>query len=150
VEKAINITGLAAAMAGPKAVSDFLMSTVPMQGLCDSTKAVIIEKTASGRDYMNRSFQPYSKAYAKRTGKTRVDLRVSGRMLDSITAKALSPQRGEVKVTDHALIAEFHNQGGPKSGKPPKRTFMDINPTQLAKAVKENFDDPIMKLLGRR
>ena len=131
-------------------VESFLKDPAPMQGLVEDVKADILQKTARGVDYNGRLFAPLSKAYAKKTGKSRSNMRESGRMLDSITAKALTPSHGQVKVNDEELIAQFHNQGGPKSGRPPKREFMNVTPSFLAGLVKKWFDDRIMQILGRR
>ena len=150
-EHGIRIAGLNAVTRKLQAVNEFLGSTEPMQELCEDIRDLITVKTAAGKDYMNRNFEPYSEEYARRKKKTRPDLRVKGEMMNSIEAKAESPKRGYVDVRGRRqLIAFYHNEGGPKEGKPPKRRFMDISKTGLQKLVKKCFDDPIMKLLGRR
>jgi hypothetical protein len=164
MEKAITISGLTSVTAMLKDVSNFLSSTEPMQGLCDDVKDIIIEKTGDGVDYKNKRFAHYSKLYAKRKHKTSVDLRDTGEMLNSIRAEAVSPNRGKVFVGSggRAKIAEYHNEGGTRhqtfrkgsdimtGGILPKRRFMDINDTQLLKAQKKNYDDPLQKILGRK
>ena len=149
--KSITITGVNEVTAKLKRVNDFLMSTTPMQETCDDIKAGVLDKTAKGHDYMGRNFKPLSKIYAKAKGKSRADLRDTGEMLDGMTAKALSNKQGEVAITGRrAIVGWFHNEGGPKEGRPPQREFMNISDSGLANIVKKRFDDPLMKLLGRK
>jgi phage gpG-like protein len=149
-EITLNIKGLADTMKMLKSVEEFLKSPKPMEGVVGEVKQIVLDKTGRGLDYMGRRFKPYSKAYAKKKGKTRVDLRDTGDMLDSIKAEVITPNHGQVKVTRHELIAQFHNLGGPKSGRPPERRFMDLAKSAVLNLAKKYFDEPIQKLLGRR
>lgn len=148
-EKAITITGLAAVQAQLKAVSDFLQSPAPMQHIVDDVKDLVLDKTARGLDYMGRSFKPYSKAYAKRKGKTKPDLRNTGQMLDAVTAKVQDAGHGSVFIRDAgaAQIGQYHNAGTKKMA---KREFMNISQSAVDKLAKKYFDDEIRKILGRK
>ena len=150
MEKSINISGLTNVTAILRDVSNFLSSTQPMQDCVDDCKDIIIEKTGMGVNFLHQKFAPYSPAYSKKKGKTKVDLRDTGTMLNSITAKAMSANHGKVFVGAHSDIAEYHNEGAYMKARLPQRRFMDINDTQLAALTKKHWDDPIMKLLGRR
>jgi hypothetical protein len=128
-----------------------------MEGVCEDVKERIKERTGKGRDYKNRSFAPYSESYKKRKGKSRVNLRDSGRMLRALDTQVITPIRGKVFVKPESygggkrartdMIAQIHTTG---AGKQPQRDFMDITKTALKKFVKKHYDDKIMKILGRR
>ena len=150
-EFSINISGHLETAKRFRDVANFLNSTKPMQRIVDSIKEGILVKTAKSHDYMGRNFKPYSKAYAKKKGSSRVNLRVSGEMMDSIDAEATDPRHGKVSIGgDRALIALFHNKGGPRPGRPPQREFFNVSKSAIQNLAKKHIDDPIMKLLGRR
>jgi len=154
-EKVITITGLTEAMKMLKGVEDFLNSTAPMEATVKDVKERVLDLTDRGLDYRGRSFEPYSDSYKKTRKKeglgTKPNLRVTGEMLDGMKAEVINANHGTVKLTGRmALIGQFHSQGGPRAGRPPKREFMDITDSGLAKIVKKNFDDPLMKIMGRR
>jgi hypothetical protein len=151
-EYGVKITGLTEALRQLKAVQDFLRDPQPMQDTVDDVKDLIIERTADGKDFMGRNFAPYSKAYAKRKHKTKVDLRETGEMLNSIKTKVDNPHHGQVFVSSggRSKIAAYHNEGSYLKSRLPQRRFMDISRTQLLKIVKKNFDDVLMRILGRR
>ena len=150
-EYGVKITGLTEALRQLKAVEDFLNDPQPMQDTVDDVKDLIMERTADGKDFMGRNFAPYSKAYAKRKGKTKVDLRDTGEMLNSIKTKVDNPQHGQIFVSGgRSKIAAYHNEGAFLKARLPQRRFLDISRAQLLKIVKKNFDDVLMKILGRR
>jgi hypothetical protein len=155
MEKTITITGAKGAMALLDDVVALIESPKPMQGVVNDIKAVILEKTAAGRDYANSSFNPYSESYAKAKGSRRVNLRDSGTMLDSIKAEVVDPHHGRIFVESTSepggkinadMLAQIHNTG---TGKQPQREFMNVNKTQLAAAVKKHYDDPILEIVKR-
>jgi hypothetical protein len=148
-EKSIKITGLSAVTAQLKSISDFLQSPAPMQHIVDEVKEMVLDKTARGLDYRGRVFAPYSKEYAKKKGKTRPDLKASGRMLGAVTAKVDTPQHGTVSIRDAkgAEIGTYHNEGTKKM---PQREFMNITQAAVDKLAKKHMDDEIRKLLGRK
>lgn len=142
-----NISGIQETKAQIRAILNHLESSEPMQKICEDVKERVLKRTAASRDYRNRKFTPYSAKYARRKGSTKVDLRVTGEMLDSIKARALNPRRGIIEVTAKQLIANIHAQG---IGKQPQRDFFDITPTALQEFVTKHHDDKIMEILGRR
>ena len=58
----------------------------------------ILRRTAAGMDAEGRPFRAYSEGYAKQKGTTRVDLKLSGAMLNAITL---------VEVTDDSVTLGF-------------------------------------------
>ena len=47
-------------------------------------KERIIKRTKSGRDVDNQAFKPYTKEYAKKKRSNKVDLTLTGQMLNSL------------------------------------------------------------------
>lgn len=142
----VNISGVQETKAQLRAILNHLESSEPMQNICEDVKERVLKRTKAGRDYRNRKFAPYSTKYARRKGSTKVNLRVTGEMLDSMKARAISARRGVVELTTKELIANIHTQG---IGKQPQRNFMDITPTALQEFVTKHHDDEIKKILGR-
>lgn len=62
-------------------------------------KQRIIKRTKSGHDVDNQSFKPYSKQYAKKKKSNKVDLTLTGHMLNSlgISPQGLSVQNGNAR-----------------------------------------------------
>ncbi len=125
-----------------------------MQNTVDEIARVIMDRTAEGKDYMNRAFEPYSESYAKKKlGKTatgRPNLKRTGTMLHNIIAKADSPRKGRVDILPGAepggdgmnsrTLANIHNTG---TGKQPQREFMNVSTAQVKRITKKYWDDPI-------
>ena len=72
----------------------------------DDTKAIanfimrlIKQRIASGKDVNNVPFKPYTSEYAYQKGSTDVNLRNSGRMLDSMGVKITKDSSAEVSVS---------------------------------------------------
>jgi hypothetical protein len=150
-EFTINVSGLDAVRKRFKSVNDFFNSKAPVQSIVSEIKEGILTKTAQGHDYMGRNFKPYSKAYAKKKGSSRVDLRGTGEMMDSVDTEVTDPRHGRVFIRGaRALIAQFHNKGGPRAGRPPMREFFNISKSALQKLWTKYRDDVLMRLLGRR
>jgi hypothetical protein len=146
----LNIKGITETMRMLKSVEAFLNDPQPMQNIVDDVKDKITERTDRGLDYRGYSFHPYSKSYAKKKGKKKVDLRDTGQMMNSIGAEVINPHHGKVWVKSHVLIAQLHNKGGKDPGRPPVREFMNMTKTAILKLQKQYIDDPLMKLMGRR
>ena len=155
MEKSVSITGVREAIGELAEVRALLSSSKPMQGIVDGIVEEIKRRTATGKDYMGRNFKPYSKEYAKKKGKTRPDLRISGTMLDSIKAEVHTPQHGKVIVQPNPepdgkiladQLAQIHNDG---EGKQPQREFMNVNETVMNGLVKKNYDDPILTIVRK-
>lgn len=149
------ITGKAELQAKLRDVIKLIQSTAPMTGIVTDGEKIIRSKTAAGKDYRGAGFHPYSDAYAKRKGSTRVNLRLSGSMLRALKSKALSPLHGIIRVMPEPepgtkaktdMIAQIHSTG---TGRQPQREFMNITPSALQNLVKKHYDDEIMKILGR-
>jgi len=175
-EITMKIGGLNETMRMLKEVETFLKDTQPMQNIVDDVKDIITNKTAQGKDYLGQNFKPYSKEYAKSKHRGRrqkmagdigwrgvhaierfagigsgtVDLRQSGTMMNSITGQVINANHGKVEVRGHTFIAQLHNKGGTKSGRPPIREFMNLSKSAIKDLQKKYFDDPLMKLLGRK
>jgi len=137
-------------------VEAFLRSTKPMEGIVEDVAEEIQKKTARAADYKNKPFEPYSPDYAKKKKTTHVDLRLSGRMLSSMRTKVINANHGRVFIkpagypktrakTD--MVANIHTTG---TGKQPQREFLNISKSAMAKIHRKNYDNPIMKILGRR
>jgi len=146
----VEITGVAEAIAPFKNIEAFLSSKKWMQDFCDGVRERILDKTARAQDYRSRKFKPYSKAYAKRKGSRHVNLRVTGKMLDSIKSLAISPEHGKVWVQPRShgklnadMLAQIHSTG---TGKQPQREFMNISAAGIGELVKKHYNDPIMEL----
>ncbi len=143
----VSINGLGETRAMLNNVERFLLSTKPMKLIVRDVRDRIKERTASGKDYKNVTFEPYSKAYAKRKKKTVVDLDDTGKMLKALKTKVINPKHGRVFIKgNRAIIANIHTTG---TGKQPEREFMNITKTAEAKIVKEHYDDPLLRILGR-
>ena len=92
----------------------------------------IRERTASGTDATGGKFKGYSPAYAKRKGKTKVDLKDTGAMLKSLSTK--STEKGSVTTvkTKYALAVDAY------------RPFMG-----LTKAETDKLMDKLVKLFDK-
>ena len=133
-------------------IEKFLQSKKPMTAIAKEVKETILKKTEKGHDYMGRRFEPYSEAYAKRKKKKTVNLKDSGKMLKAITTKVVTPSHGRVYIKfagspNRQIIANIHNTG---TGKMPEREFMNLSDSAIKKLAKKHYDDPIMKILGRK
>ncbi len=143
----VKVTGLGETRAMLNRVERFLLSTKPMKLILRDVKERVEDRTASGKDYRGHKFEPYSKAYAKRKKKTKVDLDDSGEMLGTLKTKVISPKHGVVEIRGRrAIIANIHTTG---TGKQPEREFMNITKSGEAKIVKKHYDDPLLRILGR-
>lgn len=153
MEKTITIQGVNGAIACLEEVQALINSPKPMEGVLSDVHARILALTAAGKNYMSRNFNPYSKAYAKKKGTSKPDLRVSGTMLDSIKTKVVSPDHGQVYVEPNAepsgkinadLLDQIHNTG---TGRQPEREFMNISEAQLRQSVKRHYDDKVLEIV---
>jgi hypothetical protein len=155
MEKSVRVNGFNSAIACLREVRELINSKEPMEGILSDVHERILERTAAGKDYMSRNFNPYSKPYAKKKGASTPDLRISGTMLESIKTKVVSPDHGQVYVEPNAepggtinadMLAQIHNTG---TGRQPQREFMNITGAQLQKAVKRHYDDKILEIVRR-
>lgn len=143
----IKVTGLSETRRMLNNIERFLRSTKPMKAITKDVKKRVEERTAKGRDYKNRKFEPYSPAYAKRKKKKLVNLDDTGEMLGALRTKVISPKHGRVLIKGRrAIIANIHTTG---TGKQPLREFMAITKTGEAQIVKKHYDDPLLRILGR-
>lgn len=147
----VTIRGAGEARRAFRKIEEFLRSTKPMEGIVADIKETILNKTGGGHDYMGRNFKPYSKAYAKKKGTSRPDLRVSGAMLGAIKTKVLAPRHGQVYVASEGtsgnantdMLAQIHNTG---TGKQPRREFMNLSKSAVQQLKKKHIDDPLLQL----
>jgi len=155
MSESVRIRGVVETRAELTAISKHLRSTRPMENTAKAVSEHIDKRTAAGLDYRGHRFEPYSEAYKKQKGQSRVDLRKSGTMLGAKKSRAISPTHGQVFIDDARepggqsadMIAALHNLGRAKGGK--VREFMNITQSALNKIVKEHMDDPLMKVLKR-
>lgn len=154
-DEGVKITGAKETAAMFRKVEAFLKDKKPMENITEGVKEKILKLTAGGKDFQGKKFQKYSTKYEKRKGQSKVDLKLSGKMLGSLETKVLTPSHGRVfvKARGYAatraktdMLANIHTTG---TGKQPRREFMNITPTGLKNIVKEHYDDEIMKILGR-
>lgn len=153
----VKITGIAEVKRQFAGIEAFLASTKPMEGIVADIKTLILVKTASGLDYMGRSFKPYSKAYKeKKMGMTatgRPNLKLSGTMLDALKTEVKDARHGAVFVSSAGepggginadMLAQIHTTG---TGKQPQREFMNLAPSAVKKLTKKYYDDEILELV---
>lgn len=151
----VKITGAKEAIQMFKNVESFLKSRKPMENIVKEVKETIEKKTESGKDYMGKKFKPYSAKYAKRKGSTKVDLKLSGKMIGALDTQVINPSHGKVFISSKGyartraktdMLAQIHTTG---TGKQPQREFMNLAPSAQQKIIKKYYDDEIMKILGR-
>ena len=153
----VKIAGIAEVKRQFAGIEAFLASTKPMESIVADIKTLILVKTASGLDYMGRSFKPYSTAYKKKKGGMtatgRPNLKVTGTMLDAIKTEVKNPRHGAVFVSSVGesggginadMLAQIHTTG---TGKQPRREFMNLAPSAVKKLTKKHYDDPILELV---
>lgn len=97
----------------------------------------IAERTRSGRDAQGRAFRPYSPAYAKRKGSTKVNLisvEAHPHMLDGLDVLSATKNRAEIGWHDGDLAdrAAFNEAGGTHR---PKREFLGASEAMLDELV---------------
>lgn len=96
-------------------------------------KSRILLRTLSGQDENNRPFVPYSEKYAKEEGKTIVNLQRTGEMLNAMTQKVLTGNKGIIFFnTSDAKTKAFKHQHGVGV---PQRKFFGINGFDEVSAV---------------
>ena len=100
-------------------------------------------KTASGYDYLNNKFSPYTDAYKRwkvsKGHSGRVNLRLTGQMLDSLVSKP--EPKGVVITFDNQKANDKANYN--ENGRTPRR-FMGIPPEvekQIDDMVEKHIDD---------
>ena len=107
----------------------------------------IFVRTNSGKDKDNRSFKKYSPKYSAKEGKTLVNMTQTGQMMNSMSFKALSKNRGLVFFSNSRAInlAKKHNEEGIGREKI-KREFFGANDmdqkdviSQYQKAIDEEI-----------
>jgi len=152
----VKTTGIAEVKQRLAGIEAFLASPKPMEGMVKDVKDTVLMKTASGLDYMGRSFKPYSKAYAKKkmgmTSTGRPNLKATGTMLDAIKTEVKDPRHGAVFVSaasekggaNSDMLAQIHTTG---TGKQPRREFMGISDSAVKKLSKKHYDDKILELV---
>jgi phage gpG-like protein len=156
-EHVITITGVPEVLNGLEQLNKFFKSTKPMELLTADVQGRILDLTRRSLDYHGRSFAPYSTAYAKfkkkKTGSAKVNLRLSGAMMDALTTEVVNPKKGRVFIGGHNYgritaewLAEIHSQG---TGPQKQREFMNITKNALRVFIKKRFDDPILNIVRR-
>jgi len=144
----VKLSGIAPTRKMLQDIERFISSTKPMKEITDDAIDIIKDKTESGLDYMHRRFEPYSSAYAKKKGRSKVNLRVTGQMLGSIVRKIINAYHGRIFIRGRrAVVGAVHNKG---TRKMPQREFMNLSKSAIAKLAKKHYDDKLMKIMGRR
>ena len=106
-------------------------------------------RTERGRSVSGAAFPAYSKRYAAwkqgETGRTEIDLTLSGRMLKSLQTKAWreSPSKtiGKIFLTFRQDVARKHQSGDGV----PKRRFMGLSKEQIAR-LRKNIKARILRV----
>lgn len=150
---AFTITGVPEITRGLQEVEDFLDSPEWMQNICDAIKEKILLNTDRGLDYQGARFAEYAESTERARDRKGlqtefVDLRETGRMLNSITAKAIDARHGIVTMGDSqsAEIAGYLNDGTTKM---PMREFMNITDNGFNELVHQYYDDPLLVIVQR-
>ena len=144
----VKATGIIATRRVLTNIEKFLASPKPIKAYCEGAIEIIQDKTEKGVDYKHRKFESYSQAYAKRKGSSFVNLEVTGRMLSSIIFKVLNPGHAKIFISGgRAIVGGVHSQG---TRKMPQREFMNISDSTDKKLGKKHFDDPMIKIIGRK
>jgi hypothetical protein len=96
--------------------------------IAEQIKLNIFTRTNAGYDYNYEKFDKYNNKYAKKEGKTLVNLTLTGHMLNAMTQKALTTDMAKIFfMTDRARkLAEIHNNLG-AGKKKVIRKFFGIN-----------------------
>ena len=102
----------------------------------------IIQRTLSGKDINDNSFEAYSAAYARKKGGI-VNLSASGEMLGSIDFQSGSST--ETTITCDSDIAGYHEDGTPDM---PQRQFMGLSDEDVDEMMEEIFMGPLTELIG--
>lgn len=123
-----------------RAAAKSVPGKVAMKKLGERIADHIRKRTRSGRDERGRPFKPYSAAYAKRKGSAKVDLTLSGDMLDDIqplnvTDKSVRVGNKSDKLADRAAYNEKRDSPTSKSA----RHFMGVTKAELRKQAKGTF-----------
>lgn len=154
----VTVTGASNVRRELAEVEALISSTKPMEGFLGDAQAIILERTAGGKDYKNRSFEPYSAAYAKEkkgmTATGRPNLKRTGTMLGAMFTKVISAVHGQIDIgavsekgrADSEMLAQIHNTG---TGKQPRREFMNLSDSTVSKLKKKWWDDPILEIVRR-
>ena len=158
-EHVIQVTGIPEVLRGLEQLDKFMQSTKPMELLTGDVKERIVDLTARSLDYRGRRFAPYSTAYAKlkrrKTGSAKVNLRLSGTMMNAVSTSVSNPKKGRVFVRGDSepggrisaeWLAEIHSQG---TGPQKQREFLNVTKNALAEFVKKRFDDPILNIIRK-
>lgn len=123
-----------------KELAGDLLTKDDMRDLGDFFVRNIRTQTEAGLDDQGRPFKAYSPMYAqqkqKALGHSRVDLTVSGRMLNDMQV---------TEVTNKSVTISFISQGGDGSGT--KGTFIQRS-AALGAADKAAFNDPTRNFFG--
>jgi len=114
-----------------------------LEQLALQIKNIIYLRTQSGKDADGRPFAPYSVPYAKREGKTLVNLTKTGHLLNAMTQKVLTNSTAKVFFTTYTYpngmttqtLAEIHNEKG-AGKKGVVRKFFGVNEMDLQDLTK--------------
>lgn len=111
-----GISGLTELRAGFKKMKEAIVSRPVLEEVARTAKRRILERTASGAGIGGRPFKEYSDCYKKERHKKgspadTVDLKVSGKMLESMTADvSAGAARLYFRGTRNAELAAFHDR----------------------------------------
>jgi phage gpG-like protein len=117
----------------------------------DEAIRYILTRTALSIDANGKRFEPYTSKYAKKKG-NHVDLKISGKMLNSIVRTAYAKFcRIYVRADNHGKISTYdlgliHNFG---VGKQPERKFMGLTKREseeIKKILREYIVEEIEKI----
>lgn len=158
-EFSVNVVGVPEVLNGLEQLNKFFKSTKPMELLTQDVRQRIVDLTGRSLDFRGRRFAAYSAKYAKfkrkTTGSAKVNLRLSGTMMNSLSTEVSGPKRGRVFVGPTPepggrigadWLAEIHSQG---TGPHKQREFMNVTPNALKGFIKKRYDDPILNIVRK-
>lgn len=119
------------------------------QQIAEDALNIVLRRTLQGYGVERGravKFKPYSKAYAKRKGQTKVDLEQKGRMLNSLRLISSSPGKVEIGIDDdNAPKAHGHMTGMDGLGPLPRRSFLGLTEDDLRK-MKSSYKTDVQNL----
>jgi len=130
--------------------------------MADNTVRRTKDQIASGKDYQGKSFQKYSKAYAKRKGVGRndVNLKLSGKMLNAFKVQRTTVKKNQeiqylygIKKNKQGTKFFNHNEGEGKmpfrsTVEPEKKKHNELG-DEVEKGIVKDFANTIAKNLSR-
>ncbi|MFQ5737115.1 MAG: hypothetical protein ACE5GY_09705 [Thermodesulfobacteriota bacterium] len=147
----VNVEGLEGLKGLLAEIRNDLISGEILERMAMEAKDRVLERTSTGKDFENKAFAPYSKAYGKAREKrglpgTTVDLRFTGEMLDDLTTST-DPAKGESTVffKDGKSARKALSHDGPGAGGV-RRRFLGLSSADRH-AIREMLEEHIGEVI---